>query len=29
MLYEMLTGSRPQGAFDLPSIKAQVDARLD
>lgn len=29
MLYEMLTGSRPQGAFDLPSIKAKVDARLD
>ena len=29
MLYEMLTGSRPQGAFDLPSIKSHVDARLD
>jgi serine/threonine protein kinase len=29
MLYEMLTGTRPQGAFDLPSIKSNVDARLD
>lgn len=29
MLYEMLTGTRPQGAFDLPSVKARVDARLD
>ncbi|MFN0078529.1 MAG: serine/threonine-protein kinase [Prosthecobacter sp.] len=29
MLYEMLTGTRPQGAFDLPSIKTHVDARLD
>lgn len=29
MLYEMLTGSRPQGVFDLPSIRSQVDARLD
>ena len=29
MLYEMLTGTKPQGAFDLPSIKAHVDARLD
>lgn len=29
MLYEMLTGTRPQGAFDLPSIKSKVDARLD
>lgn len=29
MLYEMLTGTRPQGAFDLPSEKSQVDARLD
>jgi serine/threonine protein kinase len=29
MLYEMLTGTRPHGAFDLPSIKAHVDARLD
>ncbi len=29
LLYEMLTGTRPQGAFDLPSIKAHVDARLD
>ncbi len=29
MLYEMLTGTRPQGAFDLPSIKSHVDARLD
>jgi serine/threonine protein kinase len=25
MLYEMLTGTRPQGAFDLPSVKARVD----
>ena len=29
LLYEMLTGSRPHGAFDLPSINAKVDARLD
>lgn len=29
MLYEMLTGTRPQGAFDLPSQKSHVDARLD
>ena len=29
MLYEMLTGTRPHGAFDLPSIKSRVDARLD
>lgn len=29
MLYEMLTGTRPQGAFDLPSTKARVDVRLD
>ncbi len=29
MLYEMLTGTRPQGAFDLPSIISHVDARLD
>ena len=29
MLYEMLTGSRPQGVFDLPSIRSQVDARRD
>ncbi|SKB08111.1 Serine/threonine protein kinase [Prosthecobacter debontii] len=29
MLYEMLTGVRPQGAFDLPSQKVQVDVRLD
>jgi serine/threonine protein kinase len=29
MLYEMLTGTRPQGAFDLPSIKSRVDSRLD
>lgn len=29
MLYEMLTGSLPRGAFDLPSQKSQVDSRLD
>ncbi len=29
MLYEMLTGSPPQGAFPPPSQKAPVDARLD
>ncbi|GEP45636.1 serine/threonine-protein kinase [Brevifollis gellanilyticus] len=29
MLYEMLTGSRPQGAFEPPSHKARVDVRLD
>lgn len=29
MLYEMLTGSRPQGAFEPPSRKARVDVRLD
>lgn len=29
MLYEMLTGKRPQGAFDLPSMTARVDSRLD
>lgn len=29
MLYQMLTGSLPQGAFDPPSMKAKVDARLD
>jgi serine/threonine protein kinase len=29
MLYEMLTGSPPMGAFDLPSVRAHVDARLD
>jgi serine/threonine protein kinase len=29
MLYEMLTGSRPQGVFELPSEMSQVDARLD
>lgn len=29
MLYEMLTGQRPQGAFDLPSQRVKVDARLD
>ncbi|HEV7402281.1 MAG TPA: protein kinase [Chthoniobacteraceae bacterium] len=29
MLYEMLTGKRPQGAFDPPSHKVQVDVRID
>jgi serine/threonine protein kinase len=29
MLYEMLTGALPRGAFDLPSHKSQVDSRLD
>lgn len=29
LLYEMLTGRRPKGVFDPPSIKVQVDARLD
>lgn len=29
MLYEMLTGTRPQGAFEPPSHKARVDVRLD
>ena len=29
MLYEMLTGTRPQGVFDPPSAKARVDTRLD
>jgi len=29
MLYEMLTGKRPHGAFDLPSAKVQVDVRID
>lgn len=29
MLYEMLTGTRPEGAFQLPSVKVQVDVRLD
>ncbi len=29
MLYEMLTGTRPHGAFDLPSTKSSVDVRLD
>ncbi|MES2598709.1 MAG: serine/threonine-protein kinase [Verrucomicrobiota bacterium] len=29
MLYEMLTGSRPQGAFEPPSHRAHVDVRLD
>jgi hypothetical protein len=29
MLYEMLTGNRPQGVFTLPSQKVQVDIRLD
>ncbi len=28
-LYEMLTGQRPTGAFELPSAKAPVDVRLD
>jgi len=29
MLYEMLTGQRPKGVFDPPSMKVQVDVRLD
>jgi serine/threonine protein kinase len=29
MLYEMLTGTRPKGAFPMPSQRARVDARLD
>jgi len=29
MLYEMLTGQVPRGAFDLPSRKLQVDVRID
>jgi len=29
MLYEMLTGKRPEGVFDPPSVKAHADARLD
>ena len=29
MLYEMLTGARPEGAFDPPSERVKVDARLD
>jgi serine/threonine protein kinase len=29
MLYEMLTGKRPQGVFDPPSVKAKIDPRLD
>ena len=29
MLYEMLTGKRPHGAFAMPSTKVPVDARLD
>lgn len=29
MLYEMLTGQVPRGAFDLPSKKLQVDVRID
>lgn len=29
MLYEMLTGRRPRGVFDPPSMKVQVDVRLD
>lgn len=29
LLYEMLTGKLPQGAFDPPSKKASVDHRLD
>ncbi len=29
MLYEMLTGRRPHGIFDPPSMKVQVDVRLD
>jgi len=29
VIYEMLTGETPVGRFELPSQKAQVDARLD
>jgi len=29
VLYEMLTGRPPHGAFDLPSRKVQVDVRID
>ncbi len=29
MLYEMLCGQRPRGAFDPPSHRVQVDVRLD
>lgn len=29
VLYEMLTGVRPEGVFDPPSVKAGVDERLD
>ena len=29
VLYEMLTGRPPRGAFDLPSRKVQVDVRID
>ena len=29
MLYEMLTGTKPKGAFPLPSQCAKIDARLD
>ena len=29
MLYEMLTGKRPKGVFEPPSMKVRVDVRLD
>jgi len=29
MLYEMLTGQRPQGIFEMPSRKVAVDTRID
>jgi len=29
VIYEMLTGKPPRGAFDLPSHKVQVDVRID
>jgi len=29
LLYEMLTGKRPEGAFDPPSVKVRLDVRLD
>ncbi len=29
MLYEMLTGTRPKGVFDPPSVKVAVDVRID
>jgi serine/threonine protein kinase len=29
IFYEMLTGERPHGVFDLPSQRVQIDARLD